>query len=135
MLLIAEKLFLLRFLEKTKVLKHLYVLLLVMISFLIFDAANLKDILPGVASLFGLTRLPAVSVESLYYLKSYAILLLAAAVFATPFPQRAVEWVRKRAVGRKITDAAEPLLLLSLLVACTAFLVNGSFNPFLYFRF
>ena len=71
---------------------------------------------------------------TLYYLHSYAPVLLAAAVGSTPLP---AVLCRRMAAGRagRVLDALEPIALLALLAVCTAFLVSGSANPFLYFRF
>lgn len=132
-LLVLEKLWLLPALKKAKVWNHIYVLLLVGISFVIFDAASVSGAFSNIAGMFGALRVPLVSRQSLYYLKSYGIVLLIAAVGATPFPRR----LFRRANGRweKVFHAAEPAALLILLAVCTAFLIDGSFNPFLYFRF
>ena len=72
--------------------------------------------------------------NTLYYLHSYAPVLLAAAVGSTPLP---AVLCRRMAAGRagRVLDALEPIALLALLAVCTAFLVSGSANPFLYFRF
>ena len=78
--------------------------------------------------MFGAGGVPAVSAEALYYLRSYGLIFLIAAVGATPLPKLAVKKV-------KAVQWAEPVVLLVLLVMVTAYLVDGSFNPFLYFRF
>jgi len=43
--------------------------------------------------------------------------------------------VKKKSTGEKIMNIAEPIMLVALLLVITAYLVDGSFNPFLYFRF
>ena len=68
--------------------------------------------------------------ESVYYLRSYAGVLLAGVVGATPL----VKNLAGR-IPRKAAAVAEPFVLMMLLLLCTAYLVDGSFNPFLYFRF
>ena len=73
------------------------------------------------------------SQESFYALRSYGVVLLLACLGATPLPARA-----GRRVLEKLPRASvilQPLVLVALLGVCTAFLVDGSFNPFLYFRF
>ena len=79
--------------------------------------------------------LPAASAESVYQLRSNAWLLLLAAVGATPLPQRLAAWLAAKRHGAQALAVLEPICLLALLAVCTAFLVDGSFNPFLYFRF
>ena len=106
-------------------------MLLVTLSFVLFNADGLAGAAQDLRSLFA--GLPPVSAEALYQLRSYGVLLLLAAVGATPLPRRAAAWLD----GRFPRAAAllEPVLLAGLLLASTAWLVDGSFNPFLYFRF
>jgi len=134
-ILIIEKMFLLNFLKKTYALKHIYVLLLVIISFIVFDAASLGEAGSRIGAMFGGAGLPFVSSEAVYYLKNYGVLLLIAAVGSTPLPSKIYQAICKRKVGNNIMCIAEPLVLTLMLVVCTAFLIDGSFNPFLYFRF
>ena len=88
-----------------------------------------------IAALFGFGGLPASGVESLYYLRSYAVVLVIALLGATPLPAKAVQRLRDTSAGSAVLSAAEPVALVLLLALCTAYLVDGSFNPFLYFRF
>ena len=134
-LLVAEKLWLSKFLEKSRALGHAYVMLLVVISFVLFDASSLSGAISTVGAMFGAGGLPASSFEALYYLRSYAVVLILAAVGSTPLPKRIIERVRGTKGGAALLNAAEPILLVALLAVCTAFLIDGSFNPFLYFRF
>ena len=133
--LVIEKLWLLEGLKKLKVLNHIYVLLLVMISFVIFDAASIREAFAYIAALFGGQKLPMVTFESVYYLKSYGIVLLLGIIGATPLPKRLAAAAEKSGRVGPVFRIAEPLVLMLLLVVCTAFLIDGSFNPFLYFRF
>lgn len=134
-LLVAEKLWLSKFLEKSRALGHAYVMLLVVISFVLFDASSLSGAVSTVGAMFGAGGLPASSFEALYYLRSYAVVLILAAIGSTPLPKRIIERVRGTKGGAALLNAAEPILLVALLAVCTAFLIDGSFNPFLYFRF
>lgn len=128
LLLVLEKLFLLKGLQKVKVINHLYVLLTVVISFVIFNAASLPQVLSDICGLFGIGHIPLVSAEAIYYLRSYGLVFVLAIIGATPIP--------KKIVSRcKTVQYAEPIVLVALLVMITAYLVDGSFNPFLYFRF
>lgn len=73
---------------------------------------------------------PLITSETVYYLRSYGGVLMMSLIGATPLP--------KRLVGRlpgRVLAAAEPVALAGLLLVTTAYLVDGSFNPFLYFRF
>ena len=134
-LLTIEKLWLLPRLEKRRVLGHVYVLFFVLLGFVLFDAESLKAAASSIRAMFFAGGLPAISAESLYQLRSNAWLLLLAVVGATPLPQRLAAGLAAKRHGAKVLAVLEPIFLLALLAVCTAFLVDGSFNPFLYFRF
>ena len=134
-LLIIEKLWLLKPLKKLKILNHIYVLLLVMISFVIFDAASITGALSYITAMFGGQNIPIVTFESVYYLRSYLIILIVATIGATPLPKKLAAAVEKSKHTGLAYNVAEPIVLMLLLTVCTAFLIDGSFNPFLYFRF
>ena len=110
------------------ILRRAYVLFLVMLSFVLFNAASLPQAAQDMAGLFG--GLPLTTVESLYYLHSYGFVLAVSIVGATPLPKM----IAAR-IPEKVMAVVEPLALMVLLLTCTAYLVDGSFNPFLYFRF
>ena len=134
-LLVAEKLWLLRPLQKRKWLGHIYMVIVLAVSFVLFDAESISAAAKTVAAMFGGGHLPFTSAETLYYLRSYLPLLIVAAVGATPLPKRAFEALQKKRGGAAVLTVAEPVGILLLLVVCTAYLIDGSFNPFLYFRF
>lgn len=134
-LLILEKVWLLKPLKKFKLLNHIYVLFFVIISFVIFDAESMASAFSYIRSMFGMAHLPATTFLGLYYLKSYAVILLIAAVGATPLPALLISKAAGSRPGGRIITVAEPVFLVILLAVCTAFLIDGSFNPFLYFRF
>ena len=60
---------------------------------------------------------------------------LFAAVGATPLPKQLIANIKTTPTGRKVINLLEPFFLILLLLAVTVYLVDGSFNPFLYFRF
>lgn len=132
-LLIIEKTFLLRHLEKSRVLGRFYVLLAVTFSFVLFDASSLSEALVCIRQLLGLGGLPLSSPQAAYLLGSNALLLTAAMVGATPAPKIAAQVIARR--WPRAASLLEPVMLVLLLLLCTAFLVDGSYNPFLYFRF
>ena len=112
-------------------LRHGYVLLTVMLSFVLFNAESFAQLGSDFAALFGLGGLPVITAETLYYLKSYAPLFAIGILGATPL----VRDTANRLYAYKWVQALEPLVLMGLLLVCTAYLVDGSFSPFLYFRF
>lgn len=134
-LLIMEKLWLLPVLKKAKFANHIYVMLLVIISFVIFDAQSIKDAGEQIAAMFGFSGLPVISAEALYNLKSFAVVLAVGVIGATPLPKKLYSAVSNNRCGSAALTASEPLILLLMLILCTAYLIDGSFNPFLYFRF
>ena len=114
-------------------LRRIYVLTVVCFSFVLFNATDFAQAAGDMAAMVGLAGLPLISAEAVYYLRSYGVLFLAGIVGATPLVRNlAMRFEQKLP---KASAVAEPLVLLALLLLCTAFLVDGSFNPFLYFRF
>ncbi len=132
-LLILEKLVLLRFLEKHRIFGHVYLLLAVVFGFVLFDASTLSDAWDCIRGMLGLGGLPIASAEEVYLLKSNALLLILAALGATPLPKRIAKALEARCP--KAAALLHPAALCALLLICTAYLVDGSYNPFLYFRF
>jgi len=135
LLLMAEKRFLLPVLQKRRLLSRLYMLLVLPLSFVLFNAGSVREAFSQIAAMFGGEGLPLWNAETLYYLRSYGAVLLTAILGATPIPARLMaRWQRSRLGGRLQTLAEAPVLA-ALLLVNTAYLVDGSFNPFLYFRF
>ena len=134
-LLIAEKFFLLPALKKGSVLPHVYVLLAVTLGFVLFDASSVSDALHWLGALFGVGAAPGLGTEAVYMLRSYGVVLALAALGATPLPARLLKRAQEAKPLAPVMAVAAPLSTLALLALCTAFLVDGSFNPFLYFRF
>lgn len=116
-------------------LKHLYVVPLLLVSFVIFDAANLTELSGTLAGMAGLTGAGFADGASLYLLRSYGPVLAASLVFALPVVPAVAGRLEKYNWWPVARGILMPLTMAGLLVACTAFLVDGSFNPFLYFRF
>ena len=132
-LLILEKLVLLRFLEKHRIFGHVYLLLAVVFGFVLIDAATLSGAWDCIRGMLGLGGLPIASAEGAYLLKSNALLLILAALGATPLPKHIAKVLEARCP--KAAALLHPAALCALLLICTAYLVDGSYNPFLYFRF
>ena len=131
-LLVAEKFWLGGLISRLgPVVPRLYVALVTMLGFVLFNADGLSGVRADLSGLFGAGGLPLWSGETGYYFSSYAILLVLALVGATPWPRR----LYRRLEHCRGTAVVEPVVLTAVLVLCTAALVDGSFNPFLYFRF
>ena len=126
-LLVIEKLFLLKLLKKSpSVFGHIYTLLAVLISWAIFANEDFSKLKEFFASLFFANGV--YSGDFVYYLKSFAAVLVIAALFSTDFPKR---------LFKKITSSktAEIFISAVLIALSVLMLIGDSFNPFLYFRF
>lgn len=134
-LLTLEKTFLLKWLEKYRVLGHVYILFLGIISFVIFDSVNLAGAAAHIGAMFGAGNLPLLTEITGYYLRSYGIIFLIAIIGATPVPKYIVKKIKENSGLSTVLNVLEPLVMIALLIVATGYLVDGSFNPFLYFRF
>ena len=131
-LLIIEKVFLLKWLQKIpKVISRIYTLFIVMISFIIFNGEGISTILENIGGLFKFVSIPLITNESMYYLKSYIIVIILGIIGATPICKN----ILTNEKLKKIVNILEPIYLLLIFIICTSYIVDGSFNPFLYFRF
>ena len=128
LLLLFEK-YILSNIKLPNVISHIYVLLAVLLSFVVFNADNVAVAIRDIGALFGIGY-EFVNAATLYYLRSYAVMLAVATIGATPLPKMLCE-----KMNAKIRNIFEPAVLLILLITVTAYLADGSFNPFLYFRF
>ena len=109
---------------------HIYVMIVVIISFVIFNADSMTQAGSDLAAMFGIARLPLMNAEAIYYLRSYGLVIVLATIGATPLPKALLHKLPCNAIS-----VLQPLVLGLLLLICTAYLVDGSYNPFLYFRF
>lgn len=118
-----------------KALGHIYTMLFVVLGFVIFDCENMSTAVSTILGMFGLSGAPIVTAETVYYLKSYAVIFVLGIIGSTCLLKNFFVKMQKSEKGSKILAALEPVFLLAILSVCTAYLVDGSFNPFLYFRF
>lgn len=130
LLLLAERLWLGRLLARAPAaVQHALLLLLVTLGFVLFRAESLQACGQTLRAMFG--GAPLWDADALYALRSFAGVLVLGAVGATRLPKRL--W--QRLEPHPVSTALGPVLTGLLLLAATAALVDGSFNPFLYFRF
>lgn len=134
-LLVIEKVWLLKHLQKSKVWNHFYVMFFILISFVIFNSNNMTEALSYVGGMFGIGTTGLANAEVFYYLRSYGPMMLIAAIGSTPLVVNAATKLSAGEKTGKVVNIIEPIFLAAVLILCTAFLVDGSFNPFLYFRF
>lgn len=134
LILVIEKKFLKKYLDKTKVLKYIYTSIIVVISFLIFNAGSLNEIVIELKNMFGINNIPFSGPETIYYLKNYAVLLIVAIISSTPLLSKIIKKIQNTKF-KVVISVLEPIVYISLLILSTSFLIDESFNPFLYFRF
>ena len=130
-LLVAEKLWLGRLIQKLPaLLQHLYALFFILVSWAIFAIEDFTQLQGYLAVMFGLGGAPLTNGDFVYYLRSYLPILCVAAVASVPLGVRLFQKLPQRAA-----QVSGVVLILAGLVVCTAYLVDGTYNPFLYFRF
>ena len=130
-LLMVEKFLLLKPLEKAPaIVGHVYTLFLVMVSWAIFAIEDLGHLASYLRVMFGLGGVPLADGTFGYYLTSFLPVLCVAAVASTPLG-RAIY----RNMGTRAQQAVCTVLVAAGLLVCTAYLVAGTYNPFLYFNF
>ena len=130
-LLMLEKLFLKRWIDRWPAcFQHAYTLLLVAVSWAIFALEDFGQLGAYLAVMFGLAGRSLTDGAFFYYLRSYLPVLVLACLASTPLARRLWHRAPARAV-----QAALPVLLLAGLLLSTAYLVDATYNPFLYFRF
>ena len=131
-LLLCEKFIWGKAIEKLpRVFRHIYVIFIVIISFVIFNASTFTEAWNDIMNLLGISGIPLVSGSAVYALKSNAILLAIAFFGATPVMKKLCLKYEDKLPVRII----EVVSIVVVLVVSSAYLVDGSFNPFLYFRF
>ena len=135
-ILIIEKIFLNKFMEKLpSFIRRIYVLFIVMILFIIFSSDNMSVALTNIKGLFGMNGEAFVNDYTLHYLKSYLPVLIIALLGSTPFIKILIDKLRKNKYVNSIINILEPILIVVILVVVTSYLIDNSYNPFLYFRF
>lgn len=142
-LLLIEKAFLKKWLEKLPtIFSRIYTLFFVLISWVIFDAGmeggitgNLTVAMNRIKVMLGLGGVPAVTQETLYYLRSYAVIFIIGFIGATPLMKNLILKLKEKTFARKVINLLTPITYVVLLLVVTAFLIDGSFSPFIYFSF
>ena len=118
-----------------KIIQHTYVLILLLISFVVFDSTSFGEMLRNLQGVFGIGTSGFADTTSLYYLISFLPIIAAAAFLSTPALSLFAKRLNTNIKTATALSVITPIGLALMLIAVTAFLVDGSFNPFLYFRF
>ena len=136
LLLLFEKFVLGKLLNKLpRFISHVYMILIVLIGWMFFDSDSLSLAFTRIGYMFGIGSDKLIGSEMLYYLRSYAVPVLAALIGCTPLPSRIAKKLTENKKYSAVMTLLEPLTVAVIIIAVTAYLVDGSFNPFIYFRF
>ncbi|MGL4799196.1 MAG: MBOAT family O-acyltransferase [Cellulosilyticaceae bacterium] len=126
-LIIIERAGLLKFLEKLpRFVSHIYLLVLIMISWVFFSLESGSQIMTYLKAMFGMGSGGLVDTKAMYYVTNYALILGIGMIFATPVMQK---------LKMKLKPWMLYVFYMAVLLLSTAYLVDSTFNPFLYFRF
>ena len=130
-LLVVEKFFLKKCLDRAPVwLRHVYALFFILIGWALFAVEDFAQLGPYLAAMFGFAGGGLWNTDFLYYLASYLPIMAIAVLASTPLGKRL--WDK---LGEKPRQIALPILMVAVLLICTCYLVDATYNPFLYFRF
>ena len=126
-LIIIERGGLLHLLEKLPMwCSHVYLLVAIMFSWVLFALEDMSQVVAYFKGMFGLNGAGIMSGATAYQILNYAIILILGIIFATPVMKR---------LGEKLNGVGLYLFYMVVLALSTAYLVDSTFNPFLYFRF
>ena len=131
-ILILEKFVFKKYLDRLpSFFQHFYALILILVGWVFFAFTDLSQGLSYLKMMFGFSSVPLINPRTLFYLRDYGLLLLVMVIASTP----AVHSVMEKKVRGSRMELLVPVLVLAALILCTAYLVDASYNPFLYFRF
>lgn len=133
-ILMLEKIIILKFLEKVpKVFSHLYAIILILISWVIFAFEDLTKVKDYFLTLFHLNGTSFVNNEALYYLNNYFVIIVIGIILATPLMKKLFEKIESK--NTLLRNIFVSIVYLAIFLLSTASLVSDTYNPFLYFRF
>ena len=134
-LLVIEKLLLNKYIEKLpSIVRRIYTLFIIMISFIIFSGSNINESFSNIIGLFNFSN-PFINKFTIHYLKDYGLVLIIAIFLSTPILKNTIIKLKENKKINNIINILEIIVLLILLVIMTSYLIDSSYNPFLYFRF
>ena len=135
-LIIIEKAFLLFWLSRApRWMRHVYTIILLLIGWGLFAFEDFHQLINYFTVLFGLRNATWVNQETLYYLSQNIILFVLLTIASTPMIRLIEQKLFNSPYGSVIKAFIVPMICLLILIASTAYLVDSSYNPFLYFRF
>lgn len=132
-ILILEKLFLLRWMEKwPRVFRHVYAIFLIAVGWVLFALTDLGQVGAYLSAMFGANGMGWANGATWYLLGSNALLLVVLILASTDLPKRAALYLEKNTFVRVVLKNAA---IVAVFLLAVVYLVNGAYNPFLYFRF
>ena len=138
-ILIIEKTFLLNLMEKIpSVFRHIYSIILILIGWVIFEFESVSKMGDYILSMFGIKGAGFVNSEAMFMIREYGIIFIVLILASTPIPKLIVNKLGEKIRNMNIqwiSYVAENAFNISVLFISTAYLVDASYNPFLYFRF
>ena len=135
-ILIIEKLGLLKVLEKCPaVVGHIYSLILIVIGWVIFAVDDMGKVAAYLGMMLGSSQV-FTDDAFIYFFESRIWLLIACVIGSTPLPKIVCSIIAEKLEDREVLlGTIETVLFMGIFALSMAFLVSGSYNPFLYFRF
>ncbi len=133
--LILEKFILKKYIDKLpNTLKHIYTLILILIGWLIFAFDDMSNLERFTKIMFGFGNVPFINSNFVYYFENYFIILLISALFSTPIYSKIKDNLKKIRFPKTLFVIVLVTYVL-LFIVTISYLVNDTYNPFLYFRF
>ena len=144
--LILEKFLWLDFLKRHKIFSHIYTLVIVWVGWALFAFDDMGKVLQYMKAMFGLSGAGFVNGETLYLLVSYGVMLVVLILASTPYPKvwagKVMTWLEGRkpvnaklSLGSTVSTVLQLAVVAVVFIISTAYLVDATYNPFLYFRF
>lgn len=133
-LIVLERLFLGRVLEKLPgVVRIVYTFLLVLFGWILFEFESVPEAFQYFLAMFGANGTAFIDTTFSYLFSANVLLLLVAIVISTGLVKRIYEFLGER--KSIVVRVAVPVCSILVFLLCTAYLVDATYNPFLYFRF
>ena len=130
-LLVIEKLLLNKYIEKLpSIVRRIYTLFIIMISFIIFSGSNINESFNNIVGLFNFSN-PFINKFTIHYLKDYGLVLIIAIFLSTPILKNTIIKLKENKKINNIINILDIIVLLILLVIVTSYLIDSSYNPFL----
>ena len=133
MFIIIEKLFLLKYLNKHSIIAHIYTIVILIIGWVLFEFDSVIQVFKYIKTMFFLSPNTVIDSNAIYYLKTNGVLFIMLIILSTPLVYNFISKVKKTLKLKTLVIIS--LLHVIILFLSIAYLINETYNPFLYFRF